>query len=268
MRTEILKGLREFELKENVQILLASEVGSHAWGYASSSSDYDIRFIFVYPPERYLTIDNPKEGIDLVINDQLDFRGWELRKTLRLFRKSNPSLFEALHSPVIYKKDEAFFSRMIELESGIFSKSTCYSHYFHMARQNLKAWESAVDPPIKLLFHCLRPVLMCKWLEEQPSLPPLSLPKLLADYEPSLNVLFEALHRKRHKYGNLIKKNTLEAEALHAFIADTYKEIEQKRLNENEDGRAKGTGSRNEFIDERLNDLFRHMLKVTFPGSF
>lgn len=266
MEAEILKALHELELKEHISILLASEVGSHAWGYASKTSDFDVRFIYIYPPEQYLAIDPPKEGVDLFIKDQLDLRGWELRKALRFFRKSNPSLFEALHSPVLYRKNEALFSGMKQLEPETFSKRTCFSHYFHMARQNLKTWERDENPSIKLIFHCLRPVLMCKWLEENPSLPPLSLPGLLNPLPSSIQQSFGALNGKRLVEGDLIEKKDPHVMALHGFVSSTFKVMEQQRLKEEK--MIKETKGQGKLPNEVFNHLFREVLRASFPMSF
>ena len=88
----IQKKLLEIEEKFNVKILYAVESGSRAWGFPSKDSDYDVRFIYIHPPEWYLSIDQQGIGekrdvIEEPINDLLDISGWEITKTLRLFRK-------------------------------------------------------------------------------------------------------------------------------------------------------------------------------------
>ena len=45
---EIIRNkLKEIGEKENVRIILAVESGSRAWGFASTDSDYDVRFIYI-----------------------------------------------------------------------------------------------------------------------------------------------------------------------------------------------------------------------------
>src|ERR1700677_3992429 len=93
-----------------VRVLYACESGSRAWGFASQDSDYDVRFIYVHSRDWYLSIEDRRDVIEEPISDSLDISGWELRKTLRLLRKSNPPLLEWLKSPGVYAGDEPFVS--------------------------------------------------------------------------------------------------------------------------------------------------------------
>ena len=53
----INEELKNIEKTENIKILHCVESGSRAWGFASSDSDYDVRFIYVRPKEFYLRLD-------------------------------------------------------------------------------------------------------------------------------------------------------------------------------------------------------------------
>ena len=96
MRELILEKLKQIEKDHHVKILLAIESGSRAWGFASPDSDYDVRFIYVGSKNDYLRLDERRDVIELPINEELDINGWDLPKALRLFYKSNPTLFEWL----------------------------------------------------------------------------------------------------------------------------------------------------------------------------
>src|SRR5438128_11284249 len=108
MRERVLEELNRIERQHNVRILLAVESGSRAWGFASPDSDYDVRFIYVHSKDYYLGIDDQRDVIEIPINALLDINGWELRKALRLFRKSNGPLYEWLQSPIVYKAADDF----------------------------------------------------------------------------------------------------------------------------------------------------------------
>ena len=102
MKSRILSHLREIETTENVRIVYACESGSRAWGFPSADSDYDVRFLYVHPLEWYLSVDVKRDVIERPLQGGLDISGWDLKKALQLFRKSNPPLLEWLGSPIVY----------------------------------------------------------------------------------------------------------------------------------------------------------------------
>ena len=99
-KAEILARLSELEPEYQMRILLAVEYGSHAYGYASENSDQDIRLIYVYPVERYLSLSSPQDSIQVIEGD-LDICGWELKRTLSHAAKSNATFWEWMQCPVI-----------------------------------------------------------------------------------------------------------------------------------------------------------------------
>ena len=106
--TSIQKSLTTIEQTERVQVLYACESGSRAWVFASSDSDYDVRFIYVHPRDHYLSVFANRDVIEQKITDDLDVSGWDLQKTLGLLSKSNPPLLEWLKSPIVYQQDAEF----------------------------------------------------------------------------------------------------------------------------------------------------------------
>jgi predicted nucleotidyltransferase len=55
--------LAEIEECEHVRVCLAVEFGSRAWGFPSTDSDYDVRFIYVHHPDWDLSIDDGRDVI-------------------------------------------------------------------------------------------------------------------------------------------------------------------------------------------------------------
>ena len=49
-----------------------------------------MRFLYVHRRDWYLSVEDRRDVIEEPIADDLDVSGWELRKALRLLRKSNP----------------------------------------------------------------------------------------------------------------------------------------------------------------------------------
>ena len=102
VRELILAKIKEIEEKEHVRVLHVVESGSRAWGFASPDSDYDVRFIYVRDKKFYLSLKDNKDFIDWELNEVLDINGWDLKKALQHFHKSNATLFEWSNSPVVY----------------------------------------------------------------------------------------------------------------------------------------------------------------------
>ena len=96
IKTEILARLLRAESEHDIRILFAIESGSRALGYSSPNSDYDVRFVYTHRPEWYQAVDI-EERCDVVeydIVDEIDLNGWDVRKALRLFWKSNLGFVE------------------------------------------------------------------------------------------------------------------------------------------------------------------------------
>jgi len=126
--TLIADRLSALEHEHGFRILYACESGSRAWGFASADSDYDVRFLFVWPKDRYLSVFPPREDVDLAIDEnELDLSGWELRKSLRLLRKSNGPLIEWLHSPIVYRETDAL-EKLRSLTDRVFCSRSCAAH--------------------------------------------------------------------------------------------------------------------------------------------
>ncbi len=173
MLRQIQKELEMIESKFDVKILYACESGSRAWGFPSQDSDYDVRFIYVHRPDWYLSIDDGRDVIELPIDDLLDINGWDIRKALKLFRKSNPPLHEWLQSDIVYYRAFSFVDRLHQLVGQVYSPKSCMHHYLNMARNNYREYLQGEQVKIKKYFYVLRPVLACIWIAKYHSNPPL-----------------------------------------------------------------------------------------------
>ncbi len=159
------KELRRIEQAYDVRVLYACESGSRAWGFASQDSDYDVRFLYVHSRDWYLSIEDRRDVIEEPISEGLDISGWELRKTLRLLRKSNPPLLEWLKSPVVYAWDEEFVSQFKQLADDYYSPARCFQHYLQMAFGNAREFLKQDEVRKKKYLYVLRPLLACRWIE-------------------------------------------------------------------------------------------------------
>ena len=164
---EIKHRLDELAALEDIVILLAVESGSRAWGFESLDSDYDVRFIYVRRREAYLSIDLElqRDVIEQPIIDEIDLSGWDIRKALKLFQKSNPPLLEWLQSPLVYLKQFTFADELRGLLPAYYSPWNCFHHYFNMARGNIREYLRGDIVWRKKYFYVLRPLLALRWLE-------------------------------------------------------------------------------------------------------
>jgi predicted nucleotidyltransferase len=178
MKQTIIQKLHELEQSENIKILYGCESGSRAWGFASPDSDFDVRFIYSRPANDYLSIVEMPDVVGLPVNEVLDIGGWDLKKTLKLFMKSNAPLYEWLQSPVIYRQDDAFADELRSLMPGYFSLRSAGNHYLSMAHNALRDDLQAEGVKLKRYFYALRPALACMWIVEKQTVPPMEFDKL------------------------------------------------------------------------------------------
>lgn len=193
MRELILEKLAEIERNEDIRILHAVESGSRAWGFPSPDSDFDVRFIYVRRPEFYLKLEKTRDVIELPINDMLDINGWDLNKTLRLLHGSNPTLFEWMSSPVVYRQT-ACIDQLRPIMDQYFSCKSGLHHYLSMAEGNYRDYLKGDMVRAKKYFYVLRPILACKWILEHRTKPPMAFSELMeAELEESLKNAVEQL---------------------------------------------------------------------------
>lgn len=178
MNRIIAGKLLEIERDNNVKILYACESGSGAWGFASPDSDYDVRFIYTQPAADYLSIRERRDVIELPVNEVLDISGWDIRKALQLFLKSNAPLFEWLQSPIVYQENAAFKNELLNLADTYFSGRAACHHYLSMARNTFEHDLQEDEVRIKKYFYALRPLMAALWIIERKSLPPMEFDKL------------------------------------------------------------------------------------------
>jgi predicted nucleotidyltransferase len=252
MREQIIEQLKQVELTKSIKILYAVESGSRAWGFASTDSDWDVRFIYVHDTTHYLSIDEQKDNLEQMLPDDIDLSGWEIKKTLRLFRKSNPPLFEWLRSPIIYYQQTSFIEQLRVLSDDFFNPKSCMYHYLSMAVNNYKDYLQGDLVKVKKYFYVLRPILACCWIEKYDQMPPMEfnikLDKIIEDGVLK-NTILQLLERKMS--GEELDKEP-KIELINNFLEDkiTYFTDYLKEF------------SFDLKLDtERLNELFRGILK-------
>lgn len=202
VHAEIMRRLARAEEEHGVRILLAIESGSRAWGFASPNSDYDVRFIYAHAPRWYQAVDleERRDVIEYAIVDDIDLNGWDVRKALRLFWKSNPAFVEWIQSPIRYIERGGFGDGARTLLPQVYSVESGMYHYRSMAKTNYRGYLRADRVPLKKYFYALRPLLSVLWLERYATPAPIEFQRLLhlIDDRPGLRADIDALlDRKR-----------------------------------------------------------------------
>ncbi len=165
--------LDQIESDRGLRILYACESGSRAWGFASSNSDYDVRFIYSYPLREYLRLRQPVDAFDRQAPNDIDAGGWDIRKVAELMRRSNPPLMEWIDSPIVYRAESQVLAKLRELRSIYFDAKKAVFHYLSMASQ---VWSNHLDgeasPVRKKYLYALRPLACVSYIERHRSQPP------------------------------------------------------------------------------------------------
>lgn len=183
MKEEIIEHINQLEKEKGITILLAVESGSRAWGCPSPDSDYDVRIIFKRSKSQYLNIDDKPDTINYFHGELLDINGWDIKKTLKLIRKSNATPFEWAHSPIKYKEVADFSSTILNLSKEYFQPRHTINHYKGIAKNSYLSNDLASKIKLKKLFYVLRPLMAAKWIIKKNEIPPMDIPKLIAIIE-------------------------------------------------------------------------------------
>lgn len=180
MKVKILNKLTEIERQYDIKILLAAETGSRAWGFESGDSDWDVRFIYVHKLPWYLQVEQGRSVIEFMSDDrQLDFVGWDIRKTMGLFKDCNLTMLEWLHSPLLYTFEKEFTDRIKILEKDYFQVKNGLYHYFNLSSSIAGRHIINSQCEMKPFLYYLRGLLECQWIERYHTAPPVPFGRLV-----------------------------------------------------------------------------------------
>ncbi|WPD23638.1 MAG: nucleotidyltransferase domain-containing protein [Candidatus Electrothrix scaldis] len=254
---EISRRLAGAEHEHKVRILYCCESGSRAWGFASADSDYDVRFIYVHEEDWYLSFDieRRRDVIEYPIIDEIDCSGWDLRKALYLFTRTNGALLEWLNSPVRYIERGNFAKKLRDLAPRVINNMALCYHYSHMARRNAREYLFRDKVKLKKYFYVLRPLLAIRYIEEGRGIPPVEFERLVEavaplEIRPGITTLLET------------KRVTTELglgdpiPAINAFIA-----AETERHGTAFHGQGRPDINERAEVTEELNAIFRETIR-------
>ncbi len=179
MKEEIVQCLRNLESEANIRVLYACESGSRAWGFASRDSDWDVRFFFVRPQSEYLCVLQPPEHLHRDLPGEIDLTGWDLRKALHHAAKSNASVHEWLHSPMVYLDAGGFREMLSPLAGAAFRVKPVVHHYLGLATRLFAQAGEGESLNGKKCLYVLRAALCARWALTWGMAPPVLFAELL-----------------------------------------------------------------------------------------
>jgi predicted nucleotidyltransferase len=207
--------LQRIEREFPITIVYACESGSRAWGFASPDSDFDVRFLFRRPSREYLAVTDGMESVELPLDEDLDFAGWDVRKAAALLGKSNGALVEWLHSPIVYRAEPGFLERWRATAREVFSVKPSVDHYRGLAKQMLRVKLVGEEVRPKDYLYALRAILAARWVLDDRGPPPV----------PFVDLLPVATNEIRSLLPSLLERKATTAESARPErweVLDTY----------------------------------------------
>jgi uncharacterized protein len=225
MKEHICDLLRQIEIEKDLKVIFAVDGGSRAVGLESEVSDYDVRFIYVKPVEWYLSLDKHKDYFEYHEN-KLECVGWDLRKALQLLKRSNPTIIEWFHSPIVYDDPYHFLKNFQSLANAYFSEKAMLYHYFSMAKTNNRLYLQSPEISVKKLFYIVRPLLACHFLIHKKCIPPIDMDTLLKKLDISLELRDEIERLMSNKKSMVIQVERTKLPQVFNFIDDQFDVVE------------------------------------------
>ena len=217
--------LNDLENEFNIRILYAVETGSRGWGFSNEDSDYDVRFYYLQPLEKYLSINRIRDVIDdkdlkgREYDYPLDLSGWDITKVLNLHRKSNPNLREHLIHDMVYRGDCSFLDDLPPFDLNTLKHAygsmtyNNYMKYIHRKRDN------DFSPRVaKTYCYCIRQILAWILIDEYDDVnAPINIDELLLVFEDNgflgdglLNDMKECIEYYRSNCTKNISEQTIQ----------------------------------------------------------
>ena len=116
--------------------------------------------------------------------NEIDISGWDIRKALYLFTRTNGALFEWLKSPIKYSETGPFAGRLRQLAPKALNDLALRYHYSHMARSNAGEYILKDQVKLKKYFYVLRPLLAIRYIEQGSGFPPVRFQELVDAVAP------------------------------------------------------------------------------------
>lgn len=131
-----IEAVQKFKETYNKEVLFACLFGSHAYGYASKNSDYDIRIIYKEKSVgNYFLLGKYKDFINYS-DSNVDVEAYDIGKAVRLCAKSNVSILNWLCGLIIEDNNDMHYRLLCLCEQG--DKRKFLKHFLGIAYEDYK----------------------------------------------------------------------------------------------------------------------------------
>lgn len=256
MNKVIQQRLREIEKTQKCVVFFAVEAGSRAWGMESQDSDYDVRFVYNRPDAQYQMLLSQSRDIIEHKDGDLDIVGWDVRKALKLLRKSNISMLEHLRSPIIYTEFSTLRRDLLELAERQWSPRVAALHHLGLAEGHYRKYmKFGAETKLKHALYCLRSVLSAFYMFGNSNLPPVNFQELINHTGTHiLNPLANELLAKKLGNESESEKYKIPHDLRKCFDGGQFFELKDQAIAEL---------PTRKFPDDELEKLFKEVRRIT-----
>jgi hypothetical protein len=141
-------------------LLFASISGAHLYGFPSPDSDYDLRGVHILPVKEVLTLNEPRETIELSeIREglELDFVSHDVKKFFSLLLKKNGYVLEQVYSPLILRTND-WHQELKVIAKDCITRHHSH-HYFGFSDTEWRLFEKENPHRVKPLLYIYRVLL-------------------------------------------------------------------------------------------------------------
>jgi len=136
----IKKLLIDIAIGNDINVIFACVVGSRAYGLASPTSDYDVRFVYSRKLH-FVSIASYSDTITQKIDERFDCQGYDIKKFLIWLRTANQTCFEVLTSDIVIVDAMGFKASCEDLLYQTNFTGTLIHAYAGMLRSDIKHCE-------------------------------------------------------------------------------------------------------------------------------
>lgn len=170
--------------QQDLEILFVTDCGSHAWGFAQETSDWDVKFVYMHKDkDKYLSLFEPMQHTSFQ-GDNVSYDGYDIKKFLNLTLKGNANAYEMVASQYLNAFTGDTARSLADFTTDVLSENLdkVLAHYSGLAHNTYKdRIKNVGEVTLKKWFYVVRPLLCCQHIFDEQKLPPLDFEQLL-DY--------------------------------------------------------------------------------------